>query len=167
MPNGMIVPEKILNLESEGNRKYRDLLQLVESQTQKGKKQPATASKGQAPKAPGNKGGPATKKVGASSAKQAPSAASTTKAAKGKNASVPQATRFTMKTEFTFSVPQAQPVVITKPVRPKPTAKKPAGNALAKKRARSPSGAGGSGSFKRQRLDQDAGFGYGYDYDDY
>lgn len=40
----MTVPEKILNLEAEGNRKYHDLIQIVLKETQKEKKQATNAS---------------------------------------------------------------------------------------------------------------------------
>jgi len=37
-PNGMKIPEKVLNLEAEGSRKYRELSQLVLQETQAAKK---------------------------------------------------------------------------------------------------------------------------------
>jgi hypothetical protein len=42
--DGIKIPEKILNLESEGNRKYRELSQLVLQETQAGKKGTAKVS---------------------------------------------------------------------------------------------------------------------------
>ena len=186
-PNNMRIPEKILNLEAEGNRKYRELHQLVLQETQAAKKGasktakpkptlPTRAPQKQNPKpskpvASGSKEKGIAKASSASKASGKPNATASRAPAKNVTPVAPRGprTKLTARKTTGGQVPRQIPKIEEDGFefseypkhRVQQTARKTTGGMAPRKRSRSPGGYDEGPSNKRIRSDDDdTGFGY-------